>query len=294
MPAYLSIPEGLTKAVPYETMTLSAPVTADDEVLQGKYSTWTTEATGAYGEVSYIWTFTNGSNVASTITTTPSVKYAAMEPSTLTVSVTAEDALGEGWTYCAYQMLRTVRPMEVAFAAITGAQLDRWYKSRAYCGRCGAKMKPSEIERAMVCPDCGMIEYPKICPAVIVAVRDGEKLLLTRYADRPYRGPALIAGFVEVGETLEDTVRREVLEEVGLHVKNIRYYKNQPWSFTDTLLVGFYCDLDGEAEIHLDRNELCEGVWMERSELPVRENDVSLTAEMIELFRLGRDKGEPR
>ena len=199
----------------------------------------------------------------------------------------AEGALGEGWAYCSYQMLRTVRPMEVAFAAITGAQLDRWYKSRAYCGRCGAKMKPSDMERAMVCPECGLIEYPKICPAVIVAVTDGDKLLLTRYADRPYRGPALIAGFVEVGETLEETVRREVLEEVGLHVKNIRYYKNQPWSFTDTLLVGFYCDLDGEAEIHLDRNELCEGVWMARHELPERENDVSLTSEMIEMFRIG-------
>ena len=205
-----------------------------------------------------------------------------------------EDALAEGWVYCTYQTLRTVRPMEVAFAAITGAQLDRWYKSRAYCGRCGAKMKPSDIERAMVCPDCGLIEYPKICPAVIVAVTDGDKLLLTRYADRPYRGPALIAGFVEIGETLEDTVHREVLEEVGLHVKNLRYYKNQPWSFTDTLLVGFYCDLDGEAEISLDRNELCEGVWMERHELPERENDVSLTAEMIEMFRQGRDKGAQR
>ena len=199
----------------------------------------------------------------------------------------AEDQLPEVWKYCSYQMLRTVRPMEVAFAAITGAQLDRWYKIRAYCGRCGAKMKPSDIERAMVCPECGLIEYPKICPAVIVAVTDGEKLLLTRYADRPYRGPALIAGFVEIGETLEDTVRREVLEEVGLRVKNIRYYKNQPWAFTDTLLVGFYCDLDGEAEIHIDRNELCEGVWMERHELPERENDVSLTSEMIEMFRIG-------
>lgn len=199
----------------------------------------------------------------------------------------AEDALPEGWVYCSYQTLRTVRPMEVAFAAITGAQLDRWYRIRAYCGRCGSKMKPSEIERAMVCPECGLIEYPKICPAVIVAVTDGDKLLLTRYADRPYRGPALIAGYVEVGETLEDTVRREVLEEVGLHVKNIRYYKNQPWSFTDTLLVGFYCDLDGEAEIHLDRNELCEGVWMARHELPERENDISLTSEMIEMFRRG-------
>ena len=200
----------------------------------------------------------------------------------------AEEALpDDSWQYCTYQQLRNVRPMEVAFAAITGAQLDRWYTSRTYCGRCGAKNEPSKIERAMVCPVCGQLEYPKISPAVIVAVMDGDRLLLTRYADRPYRGPALIAGFVEVGETLETTVRREVLEEVGLHVKNIRYYKNQPWSFTDTLLCGFYCELDGEAEIQLDRNELCEGVWMARSELSERENDVSLTAEMIEMFRLG-------
>lgn len=201
----------------------------------------------------------------------------------------AEDQLPKGWTYCSAQTIRTVRPMEVAFAAITGAQLDRWYKNRVYCGRCGAKLEPSAVERAMNCPVCGLIEYPKISPAVIVAVTDGDKLLLTRYADRPYRGPALIAGFVEIGETLEDTVRREVLEEVGLHVKNIRYYKNQPWSFTDTLLVGFYCELDGEAEIHLDRNELCEGVWMARHEIPSRENDVSLTAEMIEMFRTGKE-----
>ena len=200
----------------------------------------------------------------------------------------------EGCRYVPYMELRSVRPQEVAFAAITGAQLHRWYGTRVYCGRCGAKMEPSTIERAMVCPECGLIEYPKISPGVIVAVTDGDKLLLTRYAGRPYRGPALIAGFVEIGETLEDTVRREVLEEVGLHVKNIRYYKNQPWSFSDTLLVGFYCDLDGEAEIHLDRNELCEGVWMERHELPERENDISLTAEMIEMFRLGREKGEAR
>ena len=74
---------------------------------------------------------------------------------------------------------------------------------------------------------------------------------------------------------------------MGLHVKNIRYYKNQPWSFTDTLLVGFYCDLDGDAKISLDRNELCEGVWVRREDLPIRENDVSLTAEMIEMFRTG-------
>ena len=139
----------------------------------------------------------------------------------------------------------------------------------------------------MVCPACGQIEYPKICPAVIVAVTHGDKLLLTRYANRPFRGYALIAGFVEIGETLEDTVHREVMEEVGVKVKNLRYYKNQPWAFTDTLLTGFYCELDGDPDITLDHNELCEGVWLSREEIPSRENDISLTAEMIERFRLG-------
>ena len=195
----------------------------------------------------------------------------------------------EGCRYVPYMELRAVRPQEVAFAAITGAQLHRWYGSRKFCGRCGQKMQPSDIERAMVCPDCGLIEYPKICPAVIVAVTNGDKLMVTRYADRPFRGWALIAGFVEIGETLEDTVRREVMEEVGVKVKNLRYYKNQPWSFTDTLLCGFYCDLDGDDTVTLDTAELKEAHWLSREELPPRQNEASLTAEMMERFRLGEE-----
>jgi len=195
----------------------------------------------------------------------------------------------EGCRYVPYMELRAVRPQEVAFAAITGAQLHRWYGSRKFCGRCGQKMQPSDIERAMVCPDCGLIEYPKICPAVIVAVINGDKLMVTRYADRPFRGWALIAGFVEIGETLEDTVRREVMEEVGVKVKNLRYYKNQPWSFTDTLLCGFYCDLDGDDTVTLDTAELKEAHWLSREELPPRQNEASLTAEMMERFRLGEE-----
>lgn len=195
----------------------------------------------------------------------------------------------EGCRYVPYMELRSVRPQEVAFASITGAQLHRWYGSRKFCGRCGQKMQPSEIERAMVCPDCGLIEYPKICPAVIVAVINGDKLMVTRYADRPFRGWALIAGFVEIGETLEDTVRREVMEEVGVKVKNLRYYKNQPWSFTDTLLCGFYCDLDGDDTVTLDTAELKEAHWLSREEIPPRQNEASLTAEMMERFRLGEE-----
>ena len=113
------------------------------------------------------------------------------------------DTVPEGAEYVDVGSIRSVRPMETAFAAITAVQLHRWYGARQYCGRCGHKMKPSDIERAMVCPACGQIEYPKICPAVIVAVTHGDKLLLTRYANRPFRGYALIAGFVEIGETLE-------------------------------------------------------------------------------------------
>lgn len=192
-----------------------------------------------------------------------------------------------GMEYVNVKDIRTVRPMEVAFAAITAVQLHRWYGARQYCGHCGHKMAPSEVERAMVCPACGQTEYPKICPAVIVAVTDGDRLLLTRYANRPFQNYALIAGFVEIGETLEDTVRREVMEEVGLRVKNLRYYKNQPWAFTDTLLAGFYCELDGDAEITLDHNELCEGVWLRREEIPSRDGELSLTAEMVERFRRG-------
>ena len=195
----------------------------------------------------------------------------------------------EGFIYVTSQGLRQVRPMYVAFAAVTAMQLARWYRDRTYCGRCGAPMEPGTVERSMVCPRCGLTEYPKICPAVIVAVTDGDRLVLTRYAGRPYRGDALIAGFMEIGETPEDTVRREVMEEVGLRVKNIRYYKSQPWPFTDTMLIGFYCELDGDDAIRLDESELKEGFWLRREEITPRGGDVSLTSEMIEQFRLGKE-----
>lgn len=137
--------------------------------------------------------------------------------------------------------IRAMEPMHQAFAAITAVQLWRWRQSRQFCGRCGAKTEDSKIERALVCPVCGQTEYPKISPAVIVAITNGDKLLMSRYRvnHSTYRGYALIAGFVEIGETFEETVRREVMEEVGLKVKNIRYFKSQPWAFTDTEMIGF-------------------------------------------------------
>ncbi|MBQ3286851.1 MAG: NAD(+) diphosphatase [Firmicutes bacterium] len=204
------------------------------------------------------------------------------------------DALSEQPGLCWRELsdLRAATPMWRVFAAMTGAHLYRWYDSHRFCGRCGRPLAHSHTERALVCRDCGITLYPQIAPALIIAVTDGDKLLLTRYADRPYKRFALIAGYNEIGESLEDTLRREVREEVGLKVANFRYYKSQPWPFTDTLLMGFYCDVEGEREARPDGQELAEARWFSRSELPADERQsVSLTQEMIEVFRQGR---EPR
>ena len=110
---------------------------------------------------------------------------------------------------------------------------------------------------------------------------------MSKNAGRAYKKYEPLAGFTEIGETIEETVQREVMEEVGLKVKNIRYYKSQPWSFSDTILMGFYCDLDGEEEITLDREELALAEWFQRDEIPVEPSRDSLTNEMIIKFKNG-------
>lgn len=198
------------------------------------------------------------------------------------------------WQYMPKEQVRTLKPLWKAFAAVTGFQIHDWYTNTKFCGRCGAKMKASGDERAMKCPECGKVYYPQICPSVIVGVIDGNKLLMTKYSVKhsKYRRYALIAGYAEVGESLEDTVRREVMEEVGLKVKNIRYYSSQPWSFTDTLLMGFFCDVDGSTEITMDEDELSVAEWLDREEIPKESADssVSLTGTMMKAFKEGEIK----
>lgn len=188
-------------------------------------------------------------------------------------------------------IFRSARPKYRGFAGITGQQLDGWYRANRFCGRCGSPMAPDHMERMVRCEHCGNLVYPKICPGVIVAVMDGNRLLLTKYAHRPGTvSYALVAGFTEIGETLEETVQREVMEEVGLKVKNIRYYKSQPWSFSSTLLCGFFCEVDGSTDIKLDTNELAVAQWFEREDIPLEDDGVSLTREMVGLFKAGKEQ----
>ncbi len=197
----------------------------------------------------------------------------------------------EGYHWERPEIFRSATPKYRGFAGITGQQLDDWYRSNRFCGRCGAPMVPDHVERMVHCEKCNNMVYPKICPGVIVAVTDKERLLLTKYANRPGNvNYALVAGFTEIGETLEETVQREVMEEVGLKVKNIRYYKSQPWSFSSTLLCGFYCEVDGSREIRLDTNELAVAEWFERKDIPLENDGVSLTREMIDRFKKGLHK----
>ena len=195
-----------------------------------------------------------------------------------------------------YLTLKEIRwqmkgPLSYMYTAYTAWHIAAWYRDNRFCGRCGHRTHHAETERAVVCPACGNIIYPRIIPAVIVGVINGDKLLLTRYANRDIPFYALVAGFTEIGETLEECVAREVMEETGLRVKNIRYYKSQPWGNVQDLLMGFYCDVDGNPAIHIDKNELKEGLWMKREDIQGQLDDWSLTHHMMMTFKEGR---EPR
>lgn len=195
------------------------------------------------------------------------------------------DTVVEGFDFVGVNSFRKAKPKATAFAAITAYHIYGWYRDNHFCGRCGGPTVHDSKERMVRCTSCGNMIFPKICPAVIVAVTDNDRILLTKYAGRMYRNYALIAGFNEAGETLEQTVEREVMEEVGLNVKNIRYYKSQPWGLSGSLLSGFFCELDGDDKITLQEDELSLGTWVKADELDLEDDGISLTREMIIKFR---------
>lgn len=183
------------------------------------------------------------------------------------------------------QAVRPMHPKERVLAAATAWHLYVWYRDNRFCGRCGHRTRPAQTLRMLECPSCGNQIFPKIAPAVIAGVTDGERILMTKYANRDYKRYALIAGFTEIGETAEETVQREVMEEVGLRVKNIRYYKSQPWGFDSDLLLGYFCELDDAAQIVLDTEELSVAEWVEWKDIPDDPEGLSLTREMMLTFR---------
>ena len=190
----------------------------------------------------------------------------------------------DGFQFRSLRELRDRCAGKELFAAFTAYHLWKWYDDNRSCGKCGGRLRPDTRERALNCCGCGHKIYPRINPAVIVGVTNGEHLLITRYR-KGFAHNALVAGFTEIGETLEQTVEREVMEETGLRVKNIRSYKSQPWGMAQDILMGFFCDVDGDSEIRMDENELKYAEWVRREEIILQPTSASLTNEMMRIFR---------
>lgn len=194
------------------------------------------------------------------------------------------DSMDKNLYYLPALKFRSIKPLNISFAVITAWQLYTWYRDNKYCGRCGQETKLDNKERMVKCPNCNNMIYPKICPGVIVGIIHRGKLLLTKYANKGYNRYALVAGFTEVGETLEESAKREALEEVGLKLRNITFYKSQPWSASSSLLAGFFAKVDGSDEVVLETDELKEGTWFYPEDIVQMHEGVSLTEEMINIF----------
>jgi len=196
-----------------------------------------------------------------------------------------EEIKGKDFVHYSVQEFQERISKDLRFSLMTAWHLYVWYRDNKFCGRCGEKTVHDKKERMMRCEKCGNMIFPKICPAVIVGVTHGNKLLLARGLKSTVRY-GLIAGFMEIGETAEECVKREVMEEVGLKVKNIRYYKSQPWGIAGNISLGFYCDLDNDDEtVTLQEEELSLATWFDRNEIPYEDNGISLTGEMIRMFK---------
>ena len=189
----------------------------------------------------------------------------------------------EGLTAKNLRSIFNVVEEEIIWAAGTANQLATWNRNHQYCGRCGAACKDKQDERAKICPACGLVNYPRLSPAVIVAVLRENKILLAR--NKRFRLPffSVLAGFVEPGETLEACVAREIQEEVGITVKNIRYFDSQPWPFPDSLMVGFIADYAG-GEIKVDNAEITEADWFSPEDLPRIPPRISIARQLIDWF----------
>ena len=174
-------------------------------------------------------------------------------------------------------------PDELIWIAGRGNQLLYWHLTHRYCGKCGHETEDKADERAKICPRCQLVNYPRLSPAVIVAIIKNNRILLAR--NRRFKLPfySVLAGFVEPGESLEECIKREIREEVGITVKNIRYFGSQPWPFPDSLMIAFVSDY-AAGEIAIDRSELIDAAWFSKNNLPQIPPKISIARQLIDWF----------
>jgi NAD+ diphosphatase len=158
-----------------------------------------------------------------------------------------------------------------------------WLTTSRFCGRCGTATARSSTERCATCPACGLRTYPRISPAIITLVRKGDLALLASNAKFPGAFYSTLAGFADIGESLEETLVREVHEEVGLHVGNVRYFGSQPWPFPNSLMIGFTADWES-GEIVVEPSELSDAKWFAADALPMIPPPLTIARRLIDAW----------
>jgi NAD+ diphosphatase len=195
--------------------------------------------------------------------------------------VAPEAAAPSGMSFEELRPLYAALDEDIFLLAGKALQIVNWEQMHRYCGRCGRKTEPLPGERAKTCPACGLASYPRLNPAVITAVLKDGKILLTHNTSFPGNRYSLIAGFVEAGETLEECVKREIKEEAGIKVKNIRYFGSQPWPFPNSLMIGFTAEWES-GEIAVDGKEITDAGWYDSGNLPNIPPKISIAREIID------------
>lgn len=175
--------------------------------------------------------------------------------------------------------------IDEGFFAMAGRakQIVNWNSTHQFCGRCGAGTIPGPTELSKECPRCGMHFYPRLSPAAIMLITNGEQLLLARSPHFPPGMYSALAGFVEPGESIEQTIGREVREEVGIEVRNLRYFGSQPWPFPDSLMIGFTAEYAG-GELRFEEEEIEDAGWFSAVKMPELPPRLSIARAMIEHF----------
>lgn len=192
-------------------------------------------------------------------------------------------AAPEGWAFRALRSLYGQLPESFFCIARLAVQLVQWDQTYIFCNRCGTRLKMHRDIRAKECPECAFLVFPRISPAVIVLVQKGNQLLLARSGHFAPGLYSVLAGFVEAGETLEEAVYREVKEEVGVEVENIRYFGSQPWPFPDSLMIAFTAGY-AKGEICVDDKEIVAANWFTCDTLPLIPDKVSIARQLIDWF----------
>ncbi|GAB3040762.1 NAD(+) diphosphatase [Acinetobacter apis] len=162
-------------------------------------------------------------------------------------------------------------------------QLLEWKNNHQFCGRCGHQTKAHGSEFCTICTHCNLRQYPRISPCIITIITKGDEILLAKSVHRKDNIYGLIAGFVEVGETLEQAVARETKEEVGIDVTNIRYISSQPWPFPSNLMIAFHAEYAG-GEIKLQEDEIADAQFFKKDQLPTIPFAGSITYQVIQAF----------